>query len=131
MEIRKNLNRLLVIFLILSFLLLSLAVVPICSISFENPSGLPFDISSDIHSSLSLLVNNSADYQETQSSIYQYGFLQNVRPKLLSTFISLSVLLFVSGLWLIICAFYYEYELFLKKSSIKIAEYLHDKDGMI
>lgn len=127
----KDFYRFSSLFLILSFLLLSLAVVPICNISTDNPSGLPFDLNSDMHTSLSLIVNNSTDFQEAQSSTYQYGFLQSVKPKLLSTFISISILLLSVGLLLIIHAFLNEYELFLKICSVRIVEYLHDKDGMI
>ena len=125
----KNLNRFLAFFLIFSFLILSLAIVPICSVSYVN-AALPFESASDTNPALSLIANFSMDYQESQSTAYIYGFLQSIKPKLLNTLVSFVILLVNAALLLAIYARLNPYGIFHKISSVRIVEYLHDKDGM-
>lgn len=126
-------NRFLVFFLLLSFLLISMAVLPIfiginasnsiCVSPSDKPDGTP---------SLGLVIFNTLDYLAAENYYYQIGSGQTFQSRKLleGKCFSLSSALSCAYSNILYSAFSSD-EIYRQLTSNKITEFLHSKDGMI
>jgi len=127
------LNRFLVLFLLLSFLLISMAVLPILiGINAANSIGVSQSNSTDSAPSLALVIFNALDYLAAENYYYQIGSGQTFQSRRLleSKCFSLSSALPCAYSNLQYCAVSSD-EIYGQLTSNKITEFLHSKDGMI
>lgn|GEM_PF-2212071 len=126
-------NRFLVLFLLLAFLLINMAVLPIfLSLSASNSENVSQPENSSGSTSLSLGIFNSFDYLDAENMSYVIGSSQSFQTRRLieERFVSLS-----SALPRIYSDITYytlsSEELYGFLCLNKITEFLHAKDGML
>ena len=126
-------NRIIVFILLLSFLLISLAVIPtVASLSNLNQITEPLQNSSENNASLRLGILNSYDYQDAEYFYYKIGSSQSFQTRRLieeshDTLASALpyALSFISFYALLILG------MTRRSSSLTITEFMHAKDGML
>ena len=127
------LNRFLVFFLLLSFLLISMAVLPIfIGINSTDSISVSQSGKTDSSPSLGLVIFNTLDYLAAENYYYQIGSGQTFQSRKLvgnKSFALSSELPYANS--------NIQYnalssdEIYGQLSSNKIAEFLHSKDGML
>ncbi len=129
----KVTNRFLVLFILLSFLLISMSVLPILiGISASNTIGVSQSEKTDNPSSFGLVIYNNLDYLATENYYYQIGSGQSFQSRKL---LEDRCVTLASALPQKYSTIPYSDlpsdEIYGQLSSNKISEFLHLKDGMI
>jgi len=124
-------NRFLVCLLISSLLIISIAVIPLSSItSAADHSGTSSTDNADSHTSMSLIIQNGIDFRESET-FFQYHFLQNMLSKRISEESGFPLLIVLNIFLLSIIFSLYADERYPLMIFMKISEFQHDKDGML
>jgi len=122
-------NRFVAVILTLSVLLLCLAILPISVGATANPSSAQKD--GGTGASLSLIVNDIFDFREGENTSLRFGFLKSVQTKWLNGsdgFFTVSAPISSAPS---IPRNSHLIEIGLQAGSVKIANHLHAKDGMV
>lgn len=127
----NTLNSLFVFFLILSFLLVIIASIPLCVGASPDSGSLDKAEKANIHLSASQMIPDSLDYKASESITFKFGLRQAVRLKLPNMLICPSDLPIPAITASSIFLMFFPCEIYPQLSSIKIAGYLHAKDGML
>lgn len=126
-------NRFIVIILLISFLLISLAVIPtVANINNMNQINEPQQNNSESDASLSLGILNSYDYQDAEYFYYKIGSSQSFQARrlieeshdtLASALPFALSFVFIYSLSILVMSW--------RGSSVMITEFMHAKDGML